>query len=402
MVSQDRTGTASSTDSEKASAYSDLYYLAARLPHRIPHTEGEAEAARFLESRLRLYTSNVTTESFEASPYVYRLLAGLLAEFALVFFISFWFPGVAAVYSAVLLVFFLLEYTGLFPLSGWTSKTLSQNVSGEFISPAPRQHVVLVANYDCPWASPLPPDLTDFFQCYWAPAASFAMVGTLVVLVAEAWGSAIFESLPYAPLAVRGILLLLLLSIALGLLNIDEDEHTRGANFNASGCAALLVLAARLAQSPLRHTDVTVVFVGAQMNGLSGIRHFVKTHTLDRRHSMFIGAEGVGAGTLSVIAREGSLFTVRADKELLALFANAGTPPPKVVSAYAHFPTLTYYPQLRGFRGITLLGLEDDRPALLFSEEDKLVAVDTESVIHAADMVECVLRQLDASEDGYS
>ena len=73
-----------------------------------------------------------------------------------------------------------------------------------------------------------------------------------------------------------------------------------GANDNASGVAAVLEVARRLAGDPLPGTEVLVVLPGAEEAGMGGMRQALADHPLDPARSFVLGLDTVGSGRSSM------------------------------------------------------------------------------------------------------
>ena len=105
-----------------------------------------------------------------------------------------------------------------------------------------------------------------------------------------------------------------------------------GANDNASGVAAVLELARRLAADPLPGTEVLVVLPGAEESGMGGMRAFLAAHALEPGRTFVLGLDTVGSGTPVLAAAEGAVLAHRyreADLDLVDRGAGAaGLPAP--------------------------------------------------------------------------
>jgi len=89
-------------------------------------------------------------------------------------------------------------------------------------------------------------------------------------------------------------------------LQADRGDFTPGANNNASGIGAVLTLAERVKNAPLRNTEVWFACCGSQAVGNAGLRALLQQHGDELREAWFIGFEGVGVGQrLISIQREG-------------------------------------------------------------------------------------------------
>jgi acetylornithine deacetylase/succinyl-diaminopimelate desuccinylase-like protein len=95
--------------------------------------------------------------------------------------------------------------------------------------------------------------------------------------------------------------------VAAFVLDTALRSPVPGANDNASGVAALLALAGRLASDPLDETEVLLVFPGAEEAGMGGMRAFLAAHELDPARTFVLGLDTVGSGTPVVARAEGAL-----------------------------------------------------------------------------------------------
>ena len=99
--------------------------------------------------------------------------------------------------------------------------------------------------------------------------------------------------------------------VSAALLGYDELQPPAiGANGNASGVAVLLGLAEALVEKPLEHTEVVLLFTGAQEASASGLNAYLRQFAPPRSDTWWIDVEMVGAGELAYVAEGGaSLFT---------------------------------------------------------------------------------------------
>lgn len=104
-----------------------------------------------------------------------------------------------------------------------------------------------------------------------------------------------------------------------GLLDTALRPTVPGANDNATGVAALLHLARRLAGDPLPGTEILLVFPGAEESGMGGMRQFLADHPLDPSRSFVLGLDTIGSGTPILAAAEGAVLAHRYAERDLAL-----------------------------------------------------------------------------------
>lgn len=92
-----------------------------------------------------------------------------------------------------------------------------------------------------------------------------------------------------------------------------------GASDNATGVAALLELARRLAAAPLPDTEIVLCSTGCEESGMGGMRAFLGRHGFDPGRTLVLSLDTLGAGTPIVAAAEGVLRTHRYRPDDLAL-----------------------------------------------------------------------------------
>ena len=95
--------------------------------------------------------------------------------------------------------------------------------------------------------------------------------------------------------------------VSAALLGYDElQPPTIGANGNASGVAVLLGLAQALTEKPLEHTEVVLLFTGAQEASASGLNAYLRQFAPPKNDTWWIDVEMVGAGSLAYVAQGGA------------------------------------------------------------------------------------------------
>ncbi len=158
------------------------------------------------------------------------------------------------------------------------------------------------------------------------------------------------------------------------VLLADRTPYTPGANDNASGAATVLALAERLAQEPLRHTEVWLLNTGCEELGAYGAAAFLDRHGDELRDAYFINFDQLGVGAPTLNLSEGLIRPIHYTPELLDLArqaacqrppADSPAPPPPSPAASLLGPehpggayTDTWHIITRGFQGIIL----DSRP----------------------------------------
>ncbi len=127
-----------------------------------------------------------------------------------------------------------------------------------------------------------------------------------------------------------------LLGLGAGLsLDVYRGATVPGASDNATGVAAVIELARRLAADPLAHTEVRVLLSGCEESGMGGMAAWMRDHgrRLDPARTLVLGLDTLGAGDPMVVSAEGPLWRVRYRDQDLDLAdrgaAAAGEPAPR-------------------------------------------------------------------------
>jgi hypothetical protein len=264
---------------------------------------------------------------------------------------------------------------------------------GRFLGLRPKYQIIVTAYYDSGRAMPLTERwILPFLQPIHI-LLLMCMVGIVIIcaveavhIVDEAW----FEALVYLRWGAAGVLSVAALAM---LYASTQGEDTRGANNNASGVAALLEVAARLADRPIEQADILLAATGSHANWMAGMRHLLESHTFDDPHVFVVNIESVGAGSLHYITAEGMVNFTSAPRELVQAAEQAapgfGATPRRLkgIAGEAH-PV-----HGRGIPAMTIMRLDErGLPCHWNSMEDQFPAVDSEAVLQAAGFVEAVLR----------
>lgn len=126
-------------------------------------------------------------------------------------------------------------------------------------------------------------------------ASRLGLVGAALALAAAPW----------RPLrrAAGALLWIALASYA----DTATSATVPGANDNATGVAALLALAERLAADPLRHVDAVLVAPGCEESGMGGTAAFLRAHETGP-DAVFLSLDTLGSGTPITVSAEATLF----------------------------------------------------------------------------------------------
>lgn len=327
-------------------------------------TAAEAAAADYALRTLRnLGLSRVRLERFLSARSAWRPYAvacGLAVVAALIYPWGGWSTGLVATVLAAFAMGCAIAEINFYdnPIRRLLPKGPSQNVVG--IAPSrlvPRQRVVLVGHLDT--------HRTPFlfrsrgWVVVFAVLVILGFIGGAINIGLYALGTATGWFWVY-PAALFPTFVLALIGLA--CLQADATPFSVGANDNASAVGVVLHLAHLLREQPLLETEVWVLCSGCEEVGCYGMADFLDRYGSDLRGAFFINFEGVGIGKIRYAAREGMTYPYPSDPALLEVARRVAARHPdwgassKVLAAGY---TETGLVIQRGFRGITLVGLDE-------------------------------------------
>jgi hypothetical protein len=367
--------------------------IASEVGPRAPTSLGEAQAAAYLDGRLRLAGLRVSADPFRA-PRSAAADGPLLALPALVSVLLYYrlpLPSLFLALWGLVVAVVLLRRPGMALLA---RRRPSQNViATRAVSGKPRRRVVLLAPLDSPpvmgWLARL---LADDARPRIGRVAAYALLALFAILawfgpleVRRAWWYAQF--VPTAYLCMLGGLELLLL----------RAPVSPGAISHAGALVVLLSSAEELVS--LERTELWAVALGASASG-AGLADFLRRYPFDREMTLFVGVEGIGAGNLCYVTREGLLREQPADPLLLQFAAAADSADPLInAEPRPYRRELTAAARLRrtGRHALTItcLGADGETP-YRGSQEDTPAAIDPQTLDRAMRLVVGLVRQIDA------
>lgn len=370
-----------------AQVQKDIQYLAGQLTHRGANTENERLAAEYLRTRLSEHFVNAELDDFYSPDNPWYLFASYFGEYVVVGLLAIWWPLAAAVYGSAVFLAYFAEYMGYQVMARFLPHFETQNVLARILDTAADRNVVFVAHYDSKKAGPFSRQrrLIHALQT----TASALMLLVVATCAVEALANA--PETPPELLTLRWIAVAALLATAVFFAyNELESTATSGANDNASGAAALLQLAERIHETPLKNASVYFTLTGSNQNWMSGARHFIRYHRLDRDNTYIINLDSLARGHLRYTTLLGMLQVHRCAPELIqAAQAAAGSfdakPLVKRVSDSDALPLLA-----RGYKVIEITsdGSEDN------IEEDSLIGIDYNLAANAAHFAEAIARRI--------
>ncbi len=190
--------------------------------------------------------------------------------------------------------------------------------------------------------------------------------------------------------------------LALHLLEEQSQPYVDGANDNASGVGALLALADSLKADPLEHTEVVLLFTGAQETFNDGIQVYLDRFAPSRDLSTFIDIDSVGAGDVAYVTRQGlSPFAdTRPTPHITALAAATARKHPELQVIGREQTTINAVINLvrQGYEavGVTAVG-SDGTPPHRHQISDELVNIEPETPTKAVEYILALAREVDAN-----
>jgi hypothetical protein len=347
--------------------------LAGEIGARPSAGEGERKAAAFVIDRLRHAGYEVELEPFEGLTSFTWTYAPLYGALALAGWLGPRRPALGAVLGLGAFGAFLAESLGFEGAARlpFLPHDRSQNVVARLPPPEssgpPERRVILVAHLDSARSALVfhPRLVRGFRASFVALTAAMATValGNLARWI-QGPRRQEPEALDRTTQAAGGALLF---PLAVLLQREAAMPVVAGANDNASGVAVVLTAAERLAaalQGVLEQkAELWVVFTGCEESGLGGMQHFLAAHAheLDPATTLFINVDNVGAGMLTLVNQEGTLWPLLADSELL----DAATR--MALRRGLHFQTRGYHamptdaqvPLARGYRALSLMAFDE-------------------------------------------
>ena len=153
----------------------------------------------------------------------------------------------------------------------------------------------------------------------------FLFWSTMLALLAAIGRLALDDS--GALTALQFALAVIFLTYVVLLLDTAAAAPSPGAADNASGVAAVLEVARRLAADPLEMVETWIVLPGAGDGGALGMRAWLEEHggSLRGVPTYFVNVKGVGSGRVRHLTGEGYATLIRNDQRLARLAERAGS-----------------------------------------------------------------------------
>ena len=369
-----------------------IQFLTQEIGARPATSAAEARAAAYVNSRLRQAGMEVDVQIFRAVP-TESIPHGLLyLALAASPFIYLYNRPLALALAVLAVVVFLAEQLAWPIFSSWLPGGKSQNVIGTRPSAQDaQQHLIVMAHLDSGRANLLyhPRWVGSYRRFYLVLLVAVAMLPILIGLgwlTGEVW-------LWYAQLVPAGY-------ITLALLLLLHQEiimpWVPGANDNASGVAVLLNLAEEL--QGLQYTTLWLVATGSKEAGRHGARSFLRHYPFPRESTYIVNLDTVGRGQLGIMVREGVLWGRPADPELVQLASESESSDITVDAdprVYYLTNTDAQAALARGLRALSIVALEEGRPAFRHWPNDTLANIHPALLERTARLVIGIARRLD-------
>lgn len=337
-----------------------IHFLAKTIGPRGSTTPKEAEAAQYSAQVLRSAGLEAVVEPYigaRSAYYPYVLYSGV---FLLAVALFIYMGKAGAIIASILALFALgsviLEL--LFrpnPFRWMLPKGTSHNAWARILSEGPARNKVVVIGHIDSHRTPLlfsTPGWTRLFKTLVPIGLGSSVILIAIFIIGAITPSSylVWISLPFA---------LVLLAVFLITIQADLTPFTEGANDNATGAGITLSIAERLAQEPLKNTEVWAVLSGCEEVGAYGAEAFASAHKNELQGAFWIALDSLGSGSIAYLTQETFLMPARSDPGLLEIA--------RAVSERC--PDLDTFPQTfqgaytdgfigvkHGFRTLTLLG----------------------------------------------
>jgi hypothetical protein len=277
----------------------------------------------------------------------------------------------------------------------------SQNVTSRGSRPEAPARLVLTAHYDAArsgllfwrWSRP-PGRLRRALSRLAGPidVVFWSIIAVLLLAVARLFigeESTLFTAIQFVPTVILIGAVMLFVDIAL-------SEVVPGASDNASGVAATLELARRLAEAPPdEHLDVWVVFPGAKEGLMLGMREWMRAHSdeLSPRSTFFVNIDTVGQGDVRFVGEEGYVVVSQHYARLVDLCNSIANGKPHRL----RFGTDGLIPLTRGFAAITICCTDEHgRLPNYHRHSDTPDRIDPQAIERAVRFAEKLVRRIDA------
>ncbi len=374
--------------------YEAMLRIAGEIGPRRPTSLAEAKAAAYLDGRLRRAGMSVSADAFRATPTSGwdTLLVALLACLAVALY--FWLPLpslLLSLWNMCLAAVLLRRGGGLIGRRGTSQNVIATRAAAELR----RWRVVLLAPLESP------PALGRVGRALLSNgrAARGRLIAGVAIVLLAAGGLADLplearRALWYAQALPAAYLLVL----AGAELRAARAPYSPGAVSHAGALATLLSAAEALGQ--LESVELWVAALGS-VSTRGGLEDMLRRYPFDREETLFIGIEGIGAGSLCFVSGGDGPRRLGADPLILERAHTVGLDPQNEVGprVYRGGTTLAGALRAAGLRTLGVMCLDAaGRVPLQASAADAPDQVDPALLERAAQFVTALVRQFDQTE----
>lgn len=316
-----KTARQDTVDSRKTMEY--IRFLSQKIGGRGSCTLQERKAGDYVADQLRsLGIGNVRAQTFQGLPSSYWAYALSFAVALTGSLLVLLLGGRDVLILAAILnglgVWGMLAESEFAP--SWVRWLLprqpSLNITGR-VAPKSgvQQRVILCAHLD-----------THRTPVFYSSRRWYAVFGLLVGLTFLSMIAGVFlyttaVLMDWSGLRWASLALIPIQAFSLGMcLHADFTPVSPGANDDASGVAAVLTLAKRLAKNPLERTEVHLAFTGCEEAGAWGMAFFLDENAKQLgRDAIYVVLDEVGLGTLKYLSSDGLLLKHRTHQRALEI-----------------------------------------------------------------------------------
>lgn len=362
--------------------------MAEEIGPRPATSAAEARAAAIMAAQMRQIGFDVSVHPFSAAAAP-SIGLGLLAA---VGFVAGGLGGFAPWPSLALVVVALAlairELNGPPHLAALLRRQPSQNVVGTRAAEGiPSQRIVLLCHLDTPRVS------ERRWRGYlrWrllAVPIGLALLGSVIIL----------HGLNVIPAWVITLPLIVLGGALLVIIRRERSSHWATGAVDAAGIGVAIATAATL--RPLTDLEVWLVGLGAGAASGAGLEALLATYPFPADETLFINIPWVGRGALTLVAGEGLWRKYQAEESIVGLFHELRSYSAQLDRrSYRGEQLVSTRLLKRGFRAVSLIGLQRDGTAAGFRQaDDSPATLDKSQLIAATTLLHRAISHLSHKE----
>lgn len=220
---------------------------------------------------------------------------------------------------------------------------------------------------------------------FWTIGLALVLAAVRILIGDPGW----LTALQFLTAIVLAIELLLLVDAGL-------SDPSPGAVSNAAGVAAALELVKRVDADRPQRLDLQIVFTGAEQGLMLGMRDWLRQRDsqLRRQLNFFINLDTLGAGAVRYITAEGYVAVYEHNHDLIDLCSRVAAENDVEPHIWRRGSDAVL-PAIKGHPSVTICSLDEQDRAPTDTSADTVDAVDLESLEHAIDFTEALIRRMD-------